>query len=265
MSDKIYDVPAEWTKRAFINESQYRKMYERSLADPNAFWAEEAKRIRWMKPFSKVKNTSFNKPNIFIKWFEAGVTNAAYNCIDRHLHSRGNQTAIIWEGDDPKQSKHITYKELHDEVCRFANILRARNVKKGDRVTIYLPMIPEAAYAMLACARIGAIHSVVFGGFSPDSLAGRIEDCKSGVVITADEGVRGGRKIPLKANSDAAADKAGGVTTILVVRHTGAQVTMKSGRDLYYDDAAAVVESHCHCEPMNAEDPLFILYTSGST
>ena len=179
MSDKIYDVPAEWAKRAFIDESQYRKMYERSLADPNGFWAEQAKRIHWMKSFSKVKNTSFNKPNVFIKWFEDGVTNVAYNCIDRHLHSRGNQTAIIWEGDDPKQSKHITYRELHDEVCRFANILRTRNVKKGDRVTIYLPMIPEAAYAMLACARIGAIHSVVFGGFSPDSLAGRIDDCKS--------------------------------------------------------------------------------------
>src|SRR5215472_11990215 len=194
MSDKIFGVPAEWTKRAFINESQYRKMYERSLADPSGFWAEEAKRIHWMKPFSKVKNTSFNKPNIFIKWFEDGVTNAAYNCIDRHLHSRGNQTAIIWEGDDPKQSKRITFKELHDEVCRFANILRTRNVKKGDRVTIYLPMIPEAAYAMLACARIGAIHSVVFGGFSPDSLAGRIDDCKSNVVITADEGRRGDRQ-----------------------------------------------------------------------
>jgi len=224
MSDKIYDVPAEWTKRAFINESQHWKRYERSLADPNGIWAEQAKRIHWMKPFSKVKNTSFNKPNVFIKWFEDGVTNVAYNCIDRHLHGRGNQTAIIWEGDDPKQSKRITYKELHDEVCRFANILRTRNVKKGDRVTIYLPMIPEAAYAMLACARIGAIHSVVFGGFSPDSLAGRIEDCKSNVVITADEGIRGGRKIPLKANTDAAIAKAGGVDYVIVVKHTGGPV-----------------------------------------
>src|ERR1700751_1669792 len=265
MSDKIYDVPAAWTKRAFINESQYRKMYERSLADPNAFWAEEAKRIHWMKPFSKVKNTSFNKPNVFIKWFEDGVTNAAYNCIDRHLHSRGNQTAIIWEGDDPKQSKHITYKELHDEVCRFANILRNRNVKKGDRVTIYLPMIPEAAYAMLACARIGAIHSVVFGGFSPDSLAGRIEDCKSNVVITADEGLRGGRKVPLKANTDAAIAKAGGAAHVIVVKRTGAAVDMDPVRDVWYHEAADMVTSECPCAEMNAEDPLFILYTSGST
>src|SRR6516165_3496427 len=269
MSDKIYDVPAEWAKRAFIDESQYRKMYERSLADPNGFWAEQAKRIHWMKSFSKVKNTSFNKANVFIKWFEDGVTNAAYNCIDRHLHSRGNQTAIIWEGDDPKQSKRITYKELHDEVCRFANILRTRNVKKGDRVTIYLPMIPEAAYAMLACARIGAIHSVVFGGFSPDSLAGRIEDAKSTVIVTADEGLRGGRKVPLKANADLAADRAAQaglrVETMVVVRRTGAPVNMKSGRDVYYDEIAETVTAQCPCEPMNAEDPLFILYTSGST
>src|SRR5580704_3267875 len=207
MSEKIYEIPAEWTKRAFITEAEYKKMYDSSLADPNGFWAEQAKRIHWMKHFSKVKNTSFAKDNVSIKWFEDGATNVAYNCIDRHLHARGNQTAIIWEGDDPKDSKHITYKQLHDEVCRFANILRNRNVKKGDRVTIYLPMIPEAAYAMLACARIGAIHSVVFGGFSPDSLAGRIEDCKSNVVITADEGLRGGRKVPLKANTDAAIAK----------------------------------------------------------
>ena len=175
---------------------------------PNGFWAEQAKRIHWTRHFSKVKNTSFERPNVSIKWFEDGTTNVAYNCIDRHLHDRGDQTAIIWEGDDPKDSKHISYRELHDEVCRFANILRNRNVKKGDRVTIYMPMIPEAAYAMLACARIGAIHSVVFGGFSPDSLAGRIEDCKSTVVITADEGLRGGRKVPLKANTDAAIAKA---------------------------------------------------------
>src|SRR5262250_788421 len=265
MSDKIYDVPAEWTKRAFINESQYRKMYERSLADPSGFWAEEAKRIHWMKPFSKVKNSSFNKPNVFIKWFEDGITNAAYNCIDRHLHSRGNQTAIIWEGDEPKESKHITYKELHDEVCRFANILRNRNVSKGDRVTIYLPMIPEAAIAMLACARIGAIHSVVFGGFSPDSLAGRIEDCQSKVVITADEGIRGGRKIPLKANTDAAIAKVGGVDHVIVVRRTGGAVDMNPVRDVWYHEAAAMVTSECPCEHMHAEDPLFILYTSGST
>ena len=184
-------------------------MYERSVADPNGFWAEQAKRIDWIKPFRKVKNTSFGPGNVSIKWFEDGTLNAAYNCIDRHLPDRANQTAIIWEGDDPKDSKHITYQELHDEVCRMANILRNRNVEKGDRVTIYMPMIPEAAYAMLACARIGAVHSVVFGGFSPDSLAGRIEDCKSNVVITADEGLRGGRKVPLKANTDAAIAESG--------------------------------------------------------
>ena len=217
MSDKVYEVPAEWSKRAYIGDADYKKMYAASLSDPNAFWAEQAKRIHWTKPFSKVKNTSYDKSKVFIKWFEDGATNVAYNCIDRHLHARGNQTAIIWEGDDPKDSKHITYKELHDEVCRFANILRTRNVKKGDRVTIYMPMIPEAACAMLACARIGAIHSVVFGGFSPDSLAGRIEDCKSNVVITADEGLRGGRKVSLKANTDAAIKKVGGVDHVIVV------------------------------------------------
>src|SRR5271155_1088301 len=217
MSDKIYDVPAEWAKRAFVNEADYKKMYQRSLADPDGFWAEQAKRIHWYRHFSKVKNTSFAKPNVSIKWFEDGVTNAAYNCIDRHLAKRANQTAIIWEGDDPKDSKTVTYKELHDEVCRFANVLRNRNVQKGDRVTIYLPMIPEAAYAILACARLGAIHSVVFGGFSPDSLAGRIEDCKSNVVITADEGLRGGRKVPLKANADAAIEKVNGSVDQVIV------------------------------------------------
>jgi len=265
MSDKIYEIPAEWTKRAFITEAEYKKMYASSLADPDGFWAEQAKRIHWMRHFSKVKNTSFDKPHVSIKWFEDGATNVAYNCIDRHLHTRGHQTAIIWESDDPKDSKHITYKELHDEVCRFANILRNRNVKKGDRVTIYLPMIPEAAYAMLACARIGAIHSVVFGGFSPDSLAGRIEDCQSKVVITADEGLRGGRKVPLKANTDAAIAKAGGVDFVIVVKRTGAPVDMDPVRDVWYHEAAEMVTAECPCAEMNAEDPLFILYTSGST
>src|SRR5713226_3493105 len=207
MSEKIYDVPPEWKQRAFIDAAKYQDMYARSLKDPNAFWAEAAKRLHWYKAPTKIKNTSFGPGEVSIKWFEDGVTNAAYNCIDRHLAKRAQQTAIIWEGDDPSQSKHITYRELHDEVCKLANILRNRNVEKGDRVTIYLPMIPEAAYAMLACARIGAIHSVVFGGFSPDSLAGRIADCGSKTVITADEGVRGGRKIPLKANTDAAIAK----------------------------------------------------------
>jgi acetyl-CoA synthetase len=265
MSEKIYDVPAEWKKRAYIDDAKYQEMYAASLNDPNAFWAEQAKRIHWMKPFTKVKNTSFAKPDVHIKWFEDGVTNAAYNCIDRHLHARGRQTAIIWEGDDPKESKRITYNELHDEVCRFANILRNRNVKKGDRVTIYMPMIPEAAYAILACARIGAVHSVVFGGFSPDSLAGRIEDCKSNVVITADEGLRGGRKVPLKANTDAAIAKVGGVDYVVVVKRTGAPVEMDPVRDVWYHEAKEVVTADCPCEHMNAEDPLFVLYTSGST
>src|SRR4029078_1583258 len=267
--DKIYDVPAEWTQRATINEPKYQEMYTRSLADPNALWAEQAKRITWMTPFRKVKNTSFGPGNVSIKWFEDGTLNAAYNCIDRHLPGRANQTAIIWEGDDPKDSKHITYQELHDEVCRMANILRNRHVKKGDRVTIYMPMIPEAAYAMLACARIGAVHSVVFGGFSPDSLANRIEDCKSNVVITAEEGVRGGRKIPLKANTDAAIAKAANngvsVDHVIVVKRTGGKVDMDPVRDVWHHEAVKHVTAECPCEEMNSEDPLFILYTSGST
>ena len=221
MSEKIYDVPADWAKRAWVDQAKYQQMYARSIGDPNGFWAEQAKRIDWMKPFTKVENSSFAPGKISIKWFEDGVLNVAWNCIDRHLHTRGDQTAIIWEGDNPSESKHITYRQLHDEVCKFANILRTRNVKKGDRVTIYLPMIPEAAYAMLACARIGAIHSVVFAGFSPDSLAQRITDCQSKIVITADEGLRGGKKVPLKTNVDAAIAKAGGVDWVVVVRRTG--------------------------------------------
>ena len=265
MSEKIYDVPAQWQNRAFADDARYNALYTRSIKDPNGFWAEEAKRIDWIKPFTKVKNISFDPHNVSIKWFEDGTLNAAYNCIDRHLAKRGDQVAILWEGDDPKHDKKITYKQLHAEVCRFANVLKARGVKKGDRVTVYLPMIPETAISMLACARIGAIHSVVFGGFSPDSLAGRIEDCKSNIIVTADEGVRGGRKIPLKANADIAADKAGGVTSVIVVRRTGEKVNMKSGRDVYYDEIAKTVPAECPCEEMNAEDPLFILYTSGST
>jgi acetyl-CoA synthetase len=265
MSDKIYEIPPEWKRRAFINEAKYKEMYARSLNDPNKFWAEAAERLDWIKPFTRVKNTSFAPDDVSIKWFEDGSLNAAYNCIDRHLGTRAGQTAIIWEGDDPKDDKKITYRELHTEVCRFANVLKARGVKKGDRVTIYLPMIVEAAYAMLACARIGAVHSVVFGGFSPDSLAGRISDCQSTVVITADEGIRGGRKIPLKANTDVACDKAGIVNSVIVIKRTGAQVEMKPRRDMYYEDVANTVEADCPCEEMNAEDPLFILYTSGST
>jgi acetyl-CoA synthetase len=265
MNDKIYEVPADWQKRAYVDDAKYRAMYDASIKDPDSFWAEQAKRIHWYRPFSKVKNTSFATPNVSIKWFEGGATNAAYNCIDRHLPARARQTAIIWEADDPSESKTITYQELHDEVCRFANILRSRKVKKGDRVTIYMPMIPEAVYAMLACARIGAIHSVVFGGFSPDSLAGRIEDCASNLVITADEGVRGGRKIPLKANTDAAIAKAGGVDTVIVVQRTGAPVHMDPARDVWYHEAKNKIAADCPCEEMDAEDPLFILYTSGST
>ena len=265
VSEKIYDVPPEWKQRAYIDAAKYQEMYARSVRDPDGFWAEQAKRLDWYKAPSRVKNSSFGPGEISIKWFEDGVLNAAYNCVDRHLPKRAHQTAIIWEGDDPAQSKHITYQQLHDEVCRLANILRNREVKKGDRVTIYLPMIPEAIYAILACARIGAIHSVVFGGFSPESLAGRIEDCKSTVVITADEGVRGGRKVPLKVNTDAALAKVGGVDHVIVVRHTGAAVNMEPGRDVWYDEAAKVVTAECPCEHMHAEDPLFILYTSGST
>jgi acetyl-CoA synthetase len=263
--DKVYDVPAEWKSRAFLDDAKYQEMYAASIADPDKFWGEQAKRISWMKPFTKVKNTSYAPGNVSIKWFEDGTLNAAYNCIDRHLPKRAKQTAIIWEGDDPKDSRHITYQELHDEVCRFANIMRGRNVQKGDRVTIYMPMIPEAAYAILACARIGAIHSVIFGGFSPDSIAGRIEDCKSNFVITADEGLRGGRKIPLKANVDAAIAKVGGVDHVVVVRRTGAPVDMDPVRDVWYHEAKEVVTSECPCAEMKAEDPLFILYTSGST
>src|SRR5262245_9771921 len=265
MSEKIYDVSAEWAKRDWINDAKHREIYARSVKDPNGFWAEHAKRLDWIKAPHKIENVSFAPGNISIKWFEDGVLNAAWNCIDRHLGKRGNQTAIIWEGDDPSQSKHITYKELHDEVCRMANILRTRNVKKGDRVTIYLPMIPEAAYAILACARIGAIHSVVFAGFSPDSLAQRINDCQSKVIITADEGLRGGRKVPLKANVDAALEKSSGVDWVIVVKRTGANVNMNPTRDLWYHDAAKVVTTECPVEHMHAEDPLFILYTSGST
>jgi acetyl-CoA synthetase len=265
MSEKIYDVPPDWRKRAYADGAKYKEMYARSIKDPNGFWADQAKRIDWIKPFSKVKNTSYDPTDVSIKWFEDGTLNVCHNCVDRHLAKRGDQTAILWEGDDPKDDKKLTYNQLHAEVCRFANVLKARGIKKGDRVTIYMPMIPEAAISMLACARIGAVHSVVFGGFSPDSLAGRIEDCKSNVVVTADEGLRGGRKIPLKANVDAACEKASGVTSVIVVKRTNAPVNMKSGRDIYYDEIAKTVSPDCPCEEMNAEDPLFILYTSGST
>ena len=259
-------VPKKWKERAFIDKDAYEKLYRKSIEKPDKFWGKEGKRLDWIKPYTRVKNATFAYPEISIRWFEDGTLNVAANCIDRHLKKRGKQVAIIWEPDDPSQeARHITYRELHRQVCRFANVLKANGVKRGDRVTIYLPMIPEAAYAMLACARIGAIHSVVFGGFSPDSLAGRIADCKSRVLITADEGLRGGRKVPLKANADEALKKAGGVDKVLVVKHTGAEVPWTEGRDLRLDDELAKVGDDCPPEEMNAEDPLFILYTSGST
>jgi acetyl-CoA synthetase len=264
----VHRVKAAWKKNALIDAETYRKWYRDSIKDPDKFWGKHGKRIDWFKPYTKVKNTSF-KGKVSIKWFEDGVTNVSHNCIDRHLKKRGDQVAIIWEGDNPYDDKKITYRELHEHVCRLANVLKARGVKKGDRVTIYMPMIPEAAYAMLACARIGAIHSVVFGGFSPDSLAGRIEDGKSDFVITADQGLRGGKAIPLKENTDKAiaiAEKAGAkVRHVLVVRRTGGKIDWVEGRDLWYHEETRAAKPDCKPEPMKAEDPLFILYTSGST
>ncbi|MGO9134089.1 MAG: acetate--CoA ligase [Methylovirgula sp.] len=267
MLDKIYPVSAEWAKRAYIDAAKYAEMYAQSINDPDGFWGAEGRaRIDWMKPFTKVKNTSFDPHAVSIKWFEDGSTNVAMNCLDRQLEKRGDKTAIIWEGDDPSQSRNISYRELHGHVCRFANALKAQGVNKGDTVTIYLPMIPEAAYAMLACARIGAIHSVVFGGFSPDSLAGRIKDCGSKVLITADEGLRGGKKVALKANVDAAIAKAEGIVDkVIVVKRTGGAIDWQAGRDLWYEDIVASASPDCPPTEMNAEDPLFILYTSGST
>ena len=266
MSDKVYDVPAKWQARAHVNDSRYRKMYAASVKDNDAFWREHGKRIDWFKPYTKVKNVSYAPGKVSIKWFEDGTTNVSYNCVDRHLAKRANQVAIIWEGDDPKNSKKITYAKLHEEVCRMANVLKANGVKKGDRVTIYLPMIVEAAYAMLACTRIGAVHSIVFGGFSPDAIAGRIEDCESKIVITADEGLRGGKAVHLKKNVDVACGKAHpAVEKVIVVKHTGGHVTMQEGRDVWYHEEAAKVSAHCPPVEMKAEDPLFILYTSGST
>ena len=265
MSDVMtFPVSAEATADTHCTNDQYLAKYEQSVSDPEGFWAEEGKRIDWIKPYTKVKNTDFTG-EISIKWFEDGTLNASVNCIDRHLPEKAHVTAIIWEGDDPADSKAITYAELHREVSRFGNVLRAQGVQKGDRVTLYMPMIPEAVYAMLACARVGAIHSVVFGGFSPDALAGRILNCKSDFVVTADEGLRGAKKVPLKANVDKALEQCPDVKSVVVVKRTGGEIAWVEGRDVWYQEEAAKVSADCEPEEMNAEDPLFILYTSGST
>jgi acetyl-CoA synthetase len=265
MSATLFPVPEAFKAAALVDDAAYRSMHAAAMEDPEAFWGHHGRRIDWIKPYRRVKNTSFHEADFSIRWFEDGTLNVAANCIDRHLATRGDQVAIIWEGDDPADSKRITYRELHREVCRFANVLKAHGVEKGDPITIYMPMIPEAAYAMLACARIGAIHSVVFGGFSPDSLANRITDCDSKVVITADEGLRGGKKVPLKANVDAAVALSRSVHTVIVLTRTGADVVMTPGRDVRYETAAMQVSDDCPAVEMAAEDPLFILYTSGST
>ena len=263
--DLVFEVPENVKAATLVDEAKYHEMYAESLRDPDAFWGEHGKRIDWISPYTKVKNTLYSKEDVSIKWYEDGTLNACVNCIDRHLEARGDDIAIIWEGDEPDQDAKITYRQLYEEVCRFANVLKQQGVGKGDRVTIYMPMIPEAAYAMLACARIGAIHSVVFGGFSPDALAGRIQDCDSSCVITADEGIRGGRKIPLKANTDAALEHCPGVSSVVVVARTQGDVNMVAGRDVWYHEVKDTVDADCPPEEMSAEDPLFILYTSGST
>ena len=261
----IFPPPVDFAKNAVIDASTYDAMYARSVAQPEDFWSEQALALDWMVAFTKVKNTSFDAATFGIKWFEDGVLNVSANCVDRHLATKADAIAILWEGDDPADSKAITYRELHTHMCKMANVMKKLGVVKGDRVTLYLPMIPEAAYAMLACARIGAVHSIVFGGFSPDSLANRIQDCDSKLVITADEGLRGGKPVPLKANTDLAVDQCPCVQNVLVVTRTGGDVAMKAGRDIRYDDIVATVSATCAPVAMGAEDPLFILYTSGST
>ena len=263
--EPIFQPSTALAKHAHIDAKGYEALYAESIADPDRFWAEHGKRIDWIKPYTQISDVSYDAADLHIKWFADGSLNAAANCLDRHLAERGDQTAIIWEGDEPDQHRHITYKELHEDVCKFANVLKANGAKKGDRITLYMPMIPEAAVAMLACVRIGAVHSVVFGGFSPDALAGRIQDCDSTMVITADEGIRGGRPIPLKANTDAALKSCPDCTTVIVVKRTGGTVDWVEGRDIWYHDAMNIASADCPAEEINAEDPMFILYTSGST
>ncbi len=262
---QVFPVPQDWAERAKVDAAGYAAAVVRVDADPQGYWSDVAARLDWITPFTTAKDVSFARDDFHIRWYADGVLNVSANCLDRHLAARGDEVAIIWEGDDPADSRRITYREAHAEVCRMANVLKAHGVAKGDRVTIYLPMIPEAAFAMLACARIGAVHSVIFGGFSPESIAGRIQDCQSTLVITADEGLRGGRIVPLKQNVDLALLQCPEVATVLVVKRTGAKVLMRQGRDFAYADEAAKVAADCAPEPMNAEDPLFILYTSGST
>ena len=267
MSD-IYPVPEYFKERAHLDADSYEKVYRESVENPEAFWAETAKRLDWFTFPAKIKDVSFDKADLHIKWYEDGVLNACYNCVDRHLDTRGDQTAIIWEGDDPSVDAKITYKELHARVNKMANVFKKHGVEKGDRVALYMPMVPDAAVAMLACARIGAVHSIVFGGFSPDALAGRIIDCEAKLVITCDQGLRGGRKVPLKDNVDAACAIEGtmdSLTTVVVIKHTGGDIEWTEGRDVWYHEEIDTVEDDCPCEEMNAEDPLFILYTSGST
>jgi acetyl-CoA synthetase len=264
MSNDLFPVPEAYARSAHCDEAKYKEMYARSIADPEGFWAEQAGRLDWITPPSRIKDVDF-AANARIRWYEDGILNVAWNCIDRHLETRGDQTAIIWEGDDPKVDARITYRELHRQVGKLANVLKELGVRKGDRVTIYMPMIPEATYAMLACVRIGAIHSVVFGGFSPDSLADRINDCASKLVITTDGGLRGGRNVPLKPNTDEALRRCDDDVKVLMFRHTGMKVSMKGGRDHDAGPLMDLASPDCPPEPMSAEDPLFILYTSGST
>ena len=265
VNNALFKVPKKWSRTAYVDKKEYEKKYKLSIKDNEGFWKKEGKRIDWIKPYKKIKDVKYSKTEVKIKWFYDGTLNASANCIDRHLKDKKNKTAIIWAGDDPKDSKHISYKELHKNVCKAANGLKELGIKKGDRVTIYLTMIPELAFVMLACARIGAIHSIIFGGFSPESIAGRINDCQSDYIITADEGVRGGKIIPLKKITDEALTQCPNVKKCIVVKRTGNEINWVEDRDVYYDDITKLASDKCEPEEMNAEDPLFILYTSGST